>query len=199
MCVCVCVCARTCAQSCPTLCDPMDHQAPLSMRFPRQEYWSGLALPSPGDLPNPRIEPASPVAPALAGGFLQEYTIQNDLGIFLPLSPSYVQASESLQLAHGHTVGASWAELGPSFPGEGSIPVCHHGRLSPQSSQACISSLHVMRTVVVDQRAPSIRSQEWLLENCSFKLLVNLTDESNLISDTLKPGMQQYHCVDTIL
>ena len=40
------------------------HQAPLSMRFARQEYWSGLPFPSPGDLPCPGIEPASP---ALAG------------------------------------------------------------------------------------------------------------------------------------
>ena len=36
------------------------------MRFPRQEYWSGLPFPSPGDLPNPGMEPASP---ALAEGF----------------------------------------------------------------------------------------------------------------------------------
>ena len=35
------------------------HQAPPSMEFPRQEYWSGLPLPSPGDLPNPGIEPMS--------------------------------------------------------------------------------------------------------------------------------------------
>ena len=35
-------------------------QAPLSMRFPRQEYWSGLPFPSPGDLPHPGIEPGSP-------------------------------------------------------------------------------------------------------------------------------------------
>ena len=34
-------------------------QVPLSMEFPRQEYWTGLLLPSPGDLPDPRIEPAS--------------------------------------------------------------------------------------------------------------------------------------------
>ena len=57
------------AQSCPTLCDPMDsslHQAPLSMGFSRQENWSGLPFPSPGNLPNPGIEPASP---ALADGF----------------------------------------------------------------------------------------------------------------------------------
>ena len=41
-------------------------QAPLSIGFPRQEYWSGLSFSPPGDLPNPGIEPASP---ALAGGF----------------------------------------------------------------------------------------------------------------------------------
>ena len=41
-------------------------QAPLSMEFPRQEYWSGLPFPSPGDLPDQGIEPMSP---ALAGGF----------------------------------------------------------------------------------------------------------------------------------
>ena len=41
-------------------------QAPLSMGFPRQEYWSGLSFPSPGDLPNPGIELASP---ELAGRF----------------------------------------------------------------------------------------------------------------------------------
>ena len=47
----------------------MAHQVPLSMEFSRQEYWSGLPFPTPGDPPNPGIEPASPVSPALAGGF----------------------------------------------------------------------------------------------------------------------------------
>ena len=42
------------------------HQAPLSMRFLRQEYWSRLSLTSPGDLPDPRIEPRSP---AIVGSF----------------------------------------------------------------------------------------------------------------------------------
>ena len=41
-------------------------QAPLSMGFPRQEYWSGLPFPSPGDLPNPGIEPGSPALEANA-------------------------------------------------------------------------------------------------------------------------------------
>ena len=36
------------------------HQAPLSMEFSRQEYWSGLPFPTPGDLPDPGIEPGSP-------------------------------------------------------------------------------------------------------------------------------------------
>ena len=45
------------------------HQAPLSLRFPRQEYWSGLPLPSPGDLPNPGIQPRSLVSPVSAAGF----------------------------------------------------------------------------------------------------------------------------------
>ena len=42
------------------------HQAPLSMGFSRQEYWNGLPCPSPGELPDAGIEPASP---ELAGGF----------------------------------------------------------------------------------------------------------------------------------
>ena len=45
------------------------HQASLSMGFSRQEHWSGLPFPSPGDLPAPGIKLASPVSPTLAGGF----------------------------------------------------------------------------------------------------------------------------------
>ena len=44
-------------------------QVPLSVGFPRQEYWSGLPVPSPGDLPNPGTEHASLGSPALAGRF----------------------------------------------------------------------------------------------------------------------------------
>ena len=45
------------------------HQAPLSMQFSRQEYWSGLPFPPPGDLLDPRIELTSPASAAQAGGF----------------------------------------------------------------------------------------------------------------------------------
>ena len=49
------------------------HQAPLSMGFPRQEYWSGYLFPPPGDLPDPGNEPKSLMSPALPGRF---FTIQ---------------------------------------------------------------------------------------------------------------------------
>ena len=45
------------------------HQAPLSVGFARQEYWSGLLCPPPGDLPDPGTEPTSFMSPALAGRF----------------------------------------------------------------------------------------------------------------------------------
>ena len=58
-------------QSCPILCDPMTvaHQAPPSLGFSRQEYWSGLLCPPSGDLLTPRMEHASLVSFALAVGF----------------------------------------------------------------------------------------------------------------------------------
>ena len=57
--------------SCPTLFNPMDYSlpgSPVHESFSRQEYWSGLPCPPPGDLPNPGIEPVSLTSPALAGG-----------------------------------------------------------------------------------------------------------------------------------
>ena len=59
------------AKSCPTLDTPwtVACQAPLSMGFPRQEYWSGLQISSPGDLPKPGSKPGPP---ALTGGFFRD-------------------------------------------------------------------------------------------------------------------------------
>ena len=56
-----------CVQLCPALSDLIDYSPPGSSvkGFPRQEYWSGLPYSPPGNLPNLRIEPASPVSPAL--------------------------------------------------------------------------------------------------------------------------------------
>ena len=47
------------AKSCLTLVTPWNHQAPLSMGYPNQDYWSGLPFPSPEDLPDPGIKPRS--------------------------------------------------------------------------------------------------------------------------------------------
>ena len=58
---CMLSCVRLFAIPCTIAC-----QAPLSIDFPRQEYWSGLLFPTPGDLPNPGIKPSSLVSPTLA-------------------------------------------------------------------------------------------------------------------------------------
>ena len=70
VCVCVCVCVHVCVLSRVQLfVSPwtVACQAPLSMEFSRQEYWSGLPCPSPGVLPDPGIKPRSLSSPALAG------------------------------------------------------------------------------------------------------------------------------------
>ena len=71
-CLCWWVCAVLSRFSCVRLFVTLwtiAHQAPLSTAFSRQEYWSGLSCPPPGDLPDPGIEPASLTSPALAGRF----------------------------------------------------------------------------------------------------------------------------------
>ena len=71
---------------------PQGRQAPLSLVFPRQEYWSGLPFPSPEDLPDPGIEPMSP---ALAKGF---FTIKP------PGKPCRIILSSTLSLPVGGTL-----------------------------------------------------------------------------------------------
>ena len=70
------LCCCSVAKSCPlshvqlfVTTWTVDPQAPLSVGFSRQEYWSGLPFPPPGDLPDPGIKPASPESPTLAAGF----------------------------------------------------------------------------------------------------------------------------------
>ena len=79
VCVCVCLCARVHVHTHMHLLNQIQlfatpstvgHKAPLSVEFPRQEYWSGLPLPPSGDLPGPGVKPMSLVSPVLAGGFL---------------------------------------------------------------------------------------------------------------------------------
>ena len=69
VCVCVCVCEVTSVMSDSATLWTVARQACPSMGFSRQEPWSGLPCPPPGDLPDPGIEPESLISPALAGGF----------------------------------------------------------------------------------------------------------------------------------
>ena len=134
------------------------HQASLSMRFPRQEYCSGFPFPSPGDLPDPGIEPGSP---ALAGKFFttepsENYTylffistikvyfllIQSPMWMWLPCSPSGSQDSSFLQLyplyfLRGISSASSWVKR------EG----CRWGDLNGSGWKVvCIFSNHILLT-----------------------------------------------------
>ena len=72
---CVLSCLIQCAQPFATPWT-IAHQAPLSMGFSRQEYWSGLLSPPPRDLPDPGIKPTTLKSPALAGGFFTTWEAQ---------------------------------------------------------------------------------------------------------------------------
>ena len=85
------------------------HQARLSMRFSRQEYWSGLPFPPPGDLPHPGIKPISLTSLALASGFFTTSTTQEvhisfqSLSVQLPgLSRSFLDTCPSLSVCLCH-------------------------------------------------------------------------------------------------
>ena len=109
-------------QSCPTLCNPMacNPTGFLSMEFSRQEYWSGLPFPSPGDLSDPGIKPKSPALQAyslpfeLLGEALKQainrtyrYVIQNgerpllQLLLCLPTLCNYKNCRPPSFSAHG--------------------------------------------------------------------------------------------------
>ena len=69
------------------------HQAPLSMGFSRQEYWSGLSFLPPGDIPHPGFEPASLISPALAAGFLP---------LVPPGKPNIIQGRAQITITQTH-------------------------------------------------------------------------------------------------
>ena len=97
-------------QSCPALCNTMDysHQAPLSMEFFRQEYWTGSPFPSPGDLPNTGIEPR---CPALQVDSLLSEPLGKPLASFSSVQFSSVQSCLTV-----------WDPMNLSMPG---LPVHH--------------------------------------------------------------------------
>jgi len=81
--VCVCVCMLNHVQLF-ALPWTVACQAPLSMGFSRQEYWSGLPFPSPEDLPDPEIKPTSSMSPVLQTDSLPLHHVGSPLYVFLP-------------------------------------------------------------------------------------------------------------------
>ena len=128
-------------------------QAPLPMGFFRQEYWSGLPFPSPGDLPNPGIEPTSLTSPAQAGRFFS--TSATCLAILnIPLAARRKGAGLSPPITHCPGVGdthgrapsrsasRSASESGQHVLAPSSFPPQGYARAGTcQCSHSCHSSL----------------------------------------------------------
>ena len=125
-------------QSCPTLCDPMDCSPPASSIYGifRQEYWSGLPFPSPGDLPDPGIEPASLMSPASAGRFLTTGPLGESECQILTASLKKIRRSQStLVFFHANTHQISRQNGGPRAPASNHL--CLQGRKSQGLKLKC--------------------------------------------------------------
>ena len=83
-------------------------QAPLSMGFPRQEYWSGLPFPSPGNLPTPGIEAMAPASPALP---------TNSLPLSYLGNPSRTQVNQTQPTSNDPFQGESHSAISSGGPG----------------------------------------------------------------------------------
>ena len=117
---CCCSCLAASAVSDSAALWTVTRQAPLSMEFSRQEYRNGLPLPTPGDLPNPGIKPASLVSPALAGGFFTTESPGKPFEFFLLLdclnrvSMNFLYTHFALTLTSG-ILGDYYASTNSSF------------------------------------------------------------------------------------
>ena len=115
----VCVCVFE-SLSCVRLCDRMNcsPQAPLSMGLSRQEYWSGLPCPSPGDLPDPGIKPRSPALQADSLPFEPPGKPPRStwVGVFVPsdralLKPSFLMSHCRRNSGRDKVIGKKWIYL----------------------------------------------------------------------------------------
>ena len=99
VCVCACVCFHAHAQSCFFVTPwTRAYQAPLPMKFPRQEYWIELPFLPPVGLSNPGIKPTTLVSPALVGGFFTTSATWDEITLFCEcVSESRLVVSDSLQ------------------------------------------------------------------------------------------------------
>ena len=117
------------AQSCLILVTPWTAacQTLLSMGFPRQEYWSGLPFPSPGDLPDPGIEPTFPMSSALQADPLSLSHLGNPALSYLMLNTLF-QCSELLLRLYCLCIGDTkiykiWSRFSRSLESGGSTDV----------------------------------------------------------------------------
>ena len=175
-CVCVCTCASRCVCACVYMCVcvhvcvcgaynfwscsfsrsvvfdsvtpwTVAHQAPLSTGFSRQEYWSRLPFPSPGDLPDPGIEPASP---ALARGFFtpehQGSPVISEVGRLIADAPSvfspsvssrYHSDSGEMNMHIFSLEAAAEAEAGQGWAGSSGVFSWHLRNADPASRVSC--------------------------------------------------------------
>ena len=101
-------------------------QSPISMRFPQQEYWSELPCPSPGDLPDPGIEPGSP---ALTGGFFTTKPLGKPVFLIARRQIVNTELRDSQVVLVVKNLPASAGDTGDgvSKPGSGRSPGEGHG------------------------------------------------------------------------
>ena len=166
--MCVCVCVYTQLLSCVQLfATPwtVARQAPLSMGFSRQEYWSRLPFPTWGDLPNLGIEPEFLASPALAGRF---FTI---IAAWEPLRKQKTQQTECLKCSNVHTPPS-----GSLAFNTGSCSICKMGQQHHQPHKsveiACVMCLepcmvhseHLLITSVSSWSYPDSSKQLLVLE-----------------------------------
>ena len=130
------------------------HQAPLSMGFSRQEYWSG-ACPPPGDLPDPGIEHLSLMPPALAGGFFFFFSLLEPPGkpqLYLMASQSQDEEAEKCQ----HQLLSAWCPDAQVGQGRGflhsSLGICISTLLGAHTPSACSSNCALISP---QQRSPA--------------------------------------------
>ena len=205
MCVCVCVCVHAClvAHLCLTLYDPMDCSPPgsLSIAFSRQ-HWSGLPSPPPGGLPDPGIEPASLLLPALAGGYFTNCATWEASSQKMPVGETERWATQQTGCAEG-----IFAEK-PSFlpfqrpPPPRSLPDCRaSSALRPQVGRAMLchpgAHLPLCHQPPPSHHSPSDhRSQIWVMSGPKDQKghLVHcsqvMNEETEASKGTVLPGTQ---------
>ena len=128
------------------------------MGFPRQEHWSGLPFPSPGDLSDPRIKPASPVSPALASGFFTIEPVRIPSNLIVCQVTSVV--SDSL---HPHGLSPTRLLCLWNFPGKNTGVGCHffQGNL-PNSGIQPASGRRILFLVAQMVNHPPAMQETWV-------------------------------------